>query len=120
MGQYRIHCFVCTSGKVCPRQGSQEVLDALRIAVKDAGLAEEIRINHSGCMAQCGHGPMVVIYPEDVWYAAVRACDVPELIASHFAAGRPVERLRHHPPGPGKQICPKGRETIPPAAEPSP
>ena len=44
MGQYEKHVFVCTTGKVCPRQGALEVIDILRRNVKSAGLADRIRI----------------------------------------------------------------------------
>ncbi|MCI0650870.1 MAG: (2Fe-2S) ferredoxin domain-containing protein [Planctomycetes bacterium] len=114
MGQYEKHVFVCTGGKVCPRQGSEQVLGELRVRIKEAGLAERVRINQSGCMSQCGWGPMVVVYPEDTWYGAVRLADVPDLI-SHLRGGAPIERLFHRPPGCGKQICPPGKEPIPPA-----
>src|SRR3970040_312130 len=71
MGQYRRHVFVCTSGKTCPTQGSKEVFDLLKKGAAERGLKGIVRVNHSGCMNQCGHGPMVVVYPEDVWYAGV-------------------------------------------------
>ncbi len=95
------------------------MLDELRVRAKNAGLTDSIRINQSGCMSQCGYGPMVVVYPENIWYGAVRAEDVEELFLSHLVGGMPVERLRYRPQGPGKQICPKGREPIPPQPEPS-
>jgi len=41
----------------------------------------------------CERGPNLVVYPEGVWYSGVRAEDVPELVESHFAQGRVVERL---------------------------
>ena len=56
----------------------------------------EIRINHAGCLNQCGHGPMAVMWPENVWYAGVKAEDVVELMG-HIKTGRVVERLRYRP-----------------------
>src|SRR5919202_1088570 len=73
MGQYKYHVFVCTSGSTCPMQGSVEVHAALKKGAAAAGLAGIVRVNHAGCMNQCGHGPMVVVYPEDVWYAGAAA-----------------------------------------------
>ncbi len=103
---------------MCPRQGSREVFDTLRGLVHKAGLRGEIRINHSGCMSQCGHGPMVVVYHDDTWYGSVRVEDAQELFESHLRDGRPVERLRYRPPGTGKQICRPGEECVPPQAPP--
>lgn len=103
MGQYQKHVFVCTSGKTCPTQDAKEVFTALRTAVVDAGLKDRVRVNHAGCLGQCGHGPMVVVYPEDIWYHAVRPDDAAQIVGEHLNAGRPVERLRYvAPPGDNK------------------
>ena len=98
MGQYDRHVFVCTSGETCPTQGDVErFVKVLRDGVKSAGKQVEIRVNKAGCFNQCGHGPMIVFYPENVWYAGVKESDLPELLASHIVDGKPVERLRYDP-----------------------
>ena len=97
MGQYDPHVFVCTSGETCPTQGDTEKLvKVLRDGARQAGRSD-IRINKAGCFSQCGHGPMLVVYPENVWYAGVQESDLPEILASHILGGRPVERLRYEP-----------------------
>jgi nitrite reductase/ring-hydroxylating ferredoxin subunit/(2Fe-2S) ferredoxin len=106
MGQYGRHVFVCTSGETCPTQGDTEkYVKILREGARQAGLKADVRINKSGCFSQCGHGPMIVVYPEDVWYAGVRESDLQEILTSHILGGRPVERLRYAPgvPGPNKK-----------------
>jgi toluene monooxygenase system ferredoxin subunit len=98
MGQYDPHVFVCTSGETCPTQGDVEkFVKVLRDGVKQAGKQGEVRINKAGCFSQCGHGPMVVVYPENVWYAGVKESDLPEILSSHIVDGKPVERLRYDP-----------------------
>lgn len=98
MGQYDRHVFVCTSGETCPAQGDvQQFVKHLRAGVARAGRQQEIRINHAGCFSQCGHGPMIVVYPEDVWYAGVREADLDEILHAHLLGGRPVEGLRYAP-----------------------
>jgi nitrite reductase/ring-hydroxylating ferredoxin subunit/(2Fe-2S) ferredoxin len=98
MGQYDPHVFVCTSGETCPTQGDVEkFVKVLRDGVKQAGKQGEVRINKAGCFSQCGHGPMVVVYPENVWYAGVKESDLPEILSSHIVGGKPVERLRYDP-----------------------
>jgi (2Fe-2S) ferredoxin len=105
MGQYRYHVFVCTSGKHCPKQGAAEVHEALKDGVKEAGLKGIVRVNHAGCMNQCGHGPMVVVYPEDTWYAHVDERGARQIIQEHLVRGHPVERYRYHaPPGDNKRV----------------
>ncbi|MBX7223767.1 MAG: (2Fe-2S) ferredoxin domain-containing protein [Blastocatellia bacterium] len=98
MGLYEKHVFVCVTGKVCPTQGSEAVWQELRNGVKAAGMLEKIRVNKSGCLAQCGHGPMMVTYPEATWYAQVTLEDVPEILDRHLLGGQPVERLQYPAP----------------------
>ncbi len=86
------HVFVCVSGKTCPGQGSEEVLELLRKEIKELGLKSKIRINKAGCFDQCGHGPLVVVYPDNVWYARVKPSDCHEIIES-LISSIPVTRL---------------------------
>jgi hypothetical protein len=71
MSQYERHVFVC-EGKHCARAGGDDVRDAVKESVDRAGLKRRVRVNRAGCLGQCGHGPMVVVYPEGVWYAGRR------------------------------------------------
>jgi nitrite reductase/ring-hydroxylating ferredoxin subunit/(2Fe-2S) ferredoxin len=96
MGQYERHVFVCTSGETCPEQGDTEkFVKILRDRAKQVGRPGDVRINKAGCFSQCGHGPMIVFYPEDVWYAGVQESDLEEIVTSHIVGGKPVERLRY-------------------------
>jgi toluene monooxygenase system ferredoxin subunit len=98
MGQYDRHVFVCTSGETCPLQGDTEkYVKTLRAGVQKANLQAAVRVNKSGCFSQCGHGPMIVVYPDNVWYAGVRESDLEEILTSHIIGGYPVERLRYEP-----------------------
>src|SRR5881409_2863809 len=102
MGQYDRHVFVCTSGDTCPTQADVErYVKVLRDSARAAGKQTDVRINKSGCFNQCGHGPMIVVYPENVWYAGVKESDLDEIVTSHIVGGRPVERLRYAPGKPG-------------------
>jgi (2Fe-2S) ferredoxin len=74
--------------------GKSELHTRLQQLTKEAGLGGRVRINKSGCLDQCEHGPTVVVYPEAVWYGKVRPEDAAEIVAEHLVAGRPVERLR--------------------------
>jgi (2Fe-2S) ferredoxin len=98
MGQYRTHVFVCTSGETCRTQADVEQhVKYLRGEVARAGLHRDVRINKAGCFSQCGWGPMLVVYPDDVWYAGVQAEDLAEIFESHIVGGKPVERLIYRP-----------------------
>ena len=98
MGQYETHVFVCTTGDDCPKDGDVEgIVKQLRAEVLKAGRQQDIRINKSGCFSQCGHGPMIVVYPENVWYSGVKPSDLQEIVQSHILGGKPVERLVYAP-----------------------
>ena len=98
MGQYDCHVFVCTSGETCPTQGDVEkYVKFLRGEVAKAGRHQDVRVNKAGCFSQCGHGPMIVVYPDNVWYAGVQRGDLGEIFESHIVGGRPGARLRYEP-----------------------
>lgn len=103
MGQYKHQVFVCTHGKTCSRQGGPEVHATMKRAAHVAGLKGTVRINQAGCMNQCGHGPMVVVYPADVWYGRVDEEGGARIVAEHLVRGTPVQRYRYvAPPGDNK------------------
>lgn len=64
--------------------------------IKDLGMAGPggVRVNTAGCLDRCAEGPIVVIYPEGVWYTWLDQSDVDEIIKEHLMNGRIVERLR--------------------------
>jgi (2Fe-2S) ferredoxin/ferredoxin len=94
------HLFVCTSGEYCPVHdgNSKEIHKALKEQARSAALKGKVRINNSGCLDQCGHGPMAVVYPEGVWYSHLTLEDVPLIVEEHLVNNRPVEHLRYYPP----------------------
>lgn len=100
MAKFERHVFVCTNSREpgsarpsCASDGKSQLHTALKDAVKAAGLAGSIRVNKSGCLDQCEHGPTLVVYPEAVWYGGATVEDVPEIVSEHLIASCPVERL---------------------------
>ena len=99
----RHHVFVCT-GKSCSAVGSAEVREAFERELKARGILfgkeakgknpkGSIVVTECASVGFCAIGAAVIVYPDGVWYAQVRAVDVPEIIESHLLNGRIVERL---------------------------
>ncbi len=94
---YERHVFVCVSGKTCPDRGGDEIGGRLKQMSKDAGIHQRIRVNKSGCLNQCRSGPIIVVYPEAVWYAGVTLDDVEEIFEKTVMNGEVIPRLLHSP-----------------------
>ena len=101
MSYYRHHVFFCCNQRndgraSCHDHGAQDLRDYAKKRVKELGLAGrgEVRINQAGCLDRCEEGPVIVVYPEEVWYTYVDRADIDEIIEEHLRHGRVVERLR--------------------------
>jgi (2Fe-2S) ferredoxin len=99
----RHHVFVCT-GKSCSARDSAEVKAAFEReltlrgvlmgqAKKGKNPKGSIVLTECASVGFCAIGAAVMVYPDGVWYAQVRAADVPEIIEEHLLNGRVVERL---------------------------
>jgi (2Fe-2S) ferredoxin len=101
MGYYKHHVFFCcnqrTDGRACCNdKGATRVREYAKQKTKQLGLAGlgKVRINQAGCLDRCEQGPVIVVYPEEVWYTYVDEEDVDEIIQEHLVHGRVVGRLR--------------------------
>lgn len=94
------HVFFCLNqrdnGKdCCMQRDAQASFDYMKAKVKSLKLngAGKVRINRAGCLDRCSVGPVMVVYPEAVWYSFENQADIDEIIESHLVNGKPVERL---------------------------
>jgi (2Fe-2S) ferredoxin len=95
------HIFICTNEREpgsargsCTSDGRGELQQRFKDEFGAAGLKTSMRANKAGCLDQCEHGPVVVVYPDAVWYGFVQPEDVGEIVREHLVGGHPVERLR--------------------------
>lgn len=89
---YRIHALICAGGQ-CITAGGDSFEEALKHAIKEKGLEDEIQVVETGCMGACEKGPMMVVYPEGVLYIHLKTSDAEEIVNEHFLKGRPIQRL---------------------------
>lgn len=101
MSHYRYHVFFCVNeredgAKCCGASGGQAMRDYAKKKIKNLNLngLDKCRINTAGCMDRCDQGPLLVVYPEAVWYTYVDESDIDEIIQEHLRHGRIVKRLQ--------------------------
>ena len=102
MSYYQHHVFFCCNQRApgertcCNDKGATRVRDYAKKKIKSLGLAGpgQVRINMAGCLERCEEGPVLVVYPEEVWYTYVDEDDIDDIISEHIQNGRIVERLR--------------------------
>ena len=101
MSHYERHVFFCVNQRAngeacCNTHHAQEMRDYAKRRCKELKLSgdRKLRINNAGCLDRCELGPVLVVYPEAVWYTYVDQSDIDEIIQEHLSNGRIVERLR--------------------------
>ena len=85
------HILVC-HGTGCTSSKSPEILKRFRKILKEKNI-ENVRVIQTGCFGLCAKGPIVIIRPEDTFYAMVKPEDCEEIIEKHIQNGEVVERL---------------------------
>lgn len=91
-------CVLVCQNRTCKKQGSAQVLKAFQLRLV-AGVA----VVGSGCLGQCGSGPMVKVVPDNIWYSRIHPDEVPAVIQQHLVGGQPVKALlysKFHPDWP--------------------
>ena len=85
------HILVC-HGTGCTSSKSPQILENFRKILKEKNI-DNVRVIMTGCFGLCAKGPIVIIRPEDTFYAMVTPEDCEEIIQTHIVEGNRVERL---------------------------
>ena len=101
MSFYESHAFVCANqssdgSTCCQDHNALAIVKYAKDRLVELGLfgPGKVRLNKSGCLGRCSEGPVMVVYPEGVWYTYVDKEDVEEIISEHLVNGRTVNRLK--------------------------
>ncbi len=101
MSYYQRHVFFCVNQRApgeqcCNNHCAEEMRLYAKAKVKTLELSGKgkVRVNSAGCLDRCTEGPVMVVYPEEVWYTYVDKEDIDEIIEEHIQHGRVVERLK--------------------------
>lgn len=89
----RAHVLACDD-KDCLRGGGKEALRELKGALKAADLRDEVLITKVDCFDLCEHAPVLVVYPDGVWYGEVDERGAREIAERHLQAGGRPTRCR--------------------------
>ena len=77
------YCVLICQGRSCRQQGSAKILEAFR-----SYHFTKYKIEHSGCLGQCGMGPMILILPAKIWYDRVSPQKVDFIVRQHLDLGK--------------------------------
>ena len=87
---YHYHAVLC-AGKNCTE--GMKLVKYLKQRIQDEGLQEgefAVRVNRAGCLGICSQGPIMVVYPQGIWYAGLNEAVIDQIIESHFRQHTPL------------------------------
>ena len=99
MEPYTRHVLVCTGGYCSPNRGGRELYALLPRMLQDAGLLfgpTRVKRGETPCLGVCAGGPIVVVYPDGVWYQGVTPSLLERIVREHLVQGKVVEEAVFH------------------------
>ena len=110
MSNFRMHLLVC-GGTGCTASDSLKLVKMLKESIKKHEITNEVEVVVTGCFGFCEKGPILKVYPDNVFYITVKPEDAEEIITEHVIKGRKVERLLYVEPNTKKRM--EGQKSIP-------
>jgi NADH-quinone oxidoreductase subunit F len=105
--KYKTVVSVC-GGTGCQAYGCQKVKEAIRRELRKKNIGETVALKYTGCPGFCERGPLVTIYPQNIFYQRVKVEDVPLIISETVQKGKKVEHLLFEDPAARKKIISSG------------
>ena len=100
MPKPKYHIVICTNTRPpghpkgsCGEKGAQNVTMKFSEELEKRNLFGRVMFTGSTCAGLCSAGPIVIVYPDAVWYQGVGPDNVNEIIEEHILKGKPVEKL---------------------------
>ena len=88
---FRSYVLVC-GGTGCTSSNSPKIIEDLEKEIQAVGLADEVKVVKTGCFGLCALGPIMIVYPEGVFYSRVQPEWIKEIVDEHLLKGRVVKK----------------------------
>ena len=96
LAPYERHVFVCT-GPRCAPETSQEIYQTLKAKLKELNVDQKsVRRAQVNCFGICQGGPILLVYPEGIWYHHVTHEKLARIIDEHLMGGKPIIEWAFH------------------------
>ena len=100
MSLYEKHIFVCENKRdetnpigCCFFKNGVQIIESLKKMCNSSPLRGKVRVNRAGCLGHCRFGPVLVIYPQAIWYGQFSLEDLPEIFEKSVLGNQVIERL---------------------------
>ena len=95
------HFFACVNTRPpghpkgsCGASNCGAVFEKILGKIEEKNLWSKVKLTQTGCLGPCELGPVIVVYPEGIWYGKVTPDDIEEIMEQHVGKGEPVKRLQ--------------------------
>ncbi len=97
----KVHFLTCANQRpqghprgCCADKGAMGVMTAFGQRMQETQKFSTVMVSAvRSCLGPCASGPVVVVYPDNVWYGNVTAENALQIFDSHVNEGKPVEAL---------------------------
>ncbi len=115
MREYRKHVLICGGPSKCESDCGEHDVETLRSELisllKEMGLRERVKVSTTNCLGAKEPGPIMVIYPEGIWYKEVTSGWLQQIAEKHLAGGEVVEPLLIYEMAPSRRRS-EGGESV--------
>jgi len=99
MEPYSRHILVCTGNFCSPDRRGRALYSLLAELLQREDLLfgpTRVKRGESPCLGVCSNGPIVVVYPDGIWYGSVTPDLLERIVVEHLKNNRPVEDAVFH------------------------